>query len=236
MKITSKNYKRRFVISDIHGCKKTLKKLVKSLELTPDDALFFLGDYIDRGPNSSGVIDYILKLKSKNYNIFTLRGNHEQSVLDASEEYSKKEFYKYLKRILKSEDLLKKNKKLKTRYKKFFMQTEFFFELEDFFLVHAGFNFNKKNFLEDEISMLELRSWEFTLDRTNGKKIVHGHRPTYYKKIKKAVKNNNNRIPLDNGCVFNKKHRHYDHTKLGRLCCLNLDTFELICQKNIDKI
>ncbi|MEA3451972.1 MAG: metallophosphoesterase, partial [Bacteroidota bacterium] len=217
------------------------KEIVSSISFISDilgigskeDVLFFLGDYIDRGPSSSGVIDYLLKLKRKNYNIYTLRGNHEESILKASAEYPKKEFYKYLKRILKSEDLLNKKKKLKKRYKKFFKQTDFFYELEDFFLVHAGFNFKKKNFLEDKISMLELRSWEFTLKKTKGKKIIHGHRPTHYKKIKKAIKKNN-RIPLDNGCVFNKKHKHYDHTQLGKLCCLNLDKLELICQKNVD--
>ncbi len=234
MKINSKNFKRRLVISDIHGCKKTLKALIKKIELSRDDALFLLGDYIDRGPNSSGVVDYLLKLRKKNYNIFTLKGNHEFNILKAYDEYPKKEFYKYTKRILKSNDLLNKKKELKAKYISFFKQTEYFFELEDLFLVHAGFNFNKDFFLSDFSSMLIIRNWEFDLNRTNGKRIIHGHQPTYLKDIKKAIKNKNARIPLDNGCVYNKKHRFYDYKQLGKLCCLDLDSFELICKKNID--
>lgn len=234
MKIKSKKYARRFVISDIHGCNKTLQALVEKLKLTKNDALFFLGDYIDRGPDSSGVIKYILNLRKNNFNVFTLRGNHEHSIMIASIEYTKNEFYKYVKRILKSEDLLNKNKELKTKYINFFKQTEFFFELEDFYLVHAGFNFKKKDFLSDTSAMLEIRMWEPDITKTKNKPIIHGHQPTTFNKIKKAIKKRKARIPLDNGCVYNKQYRFYDYTKLGKLCCLNLDSMKLIYQENID--
>lgn len=234
MKIESKKYARRFVISDIHGCQKTFQTLVEKLELKEDDALFLLGDYIDRGPDSSGVIKYILNLRENNFNVFTLRGNHEQNIMIASIEYPKNEFYKYVKKILKSEDLLNKNKELKTKYINFFRQTEFFFELEDFFLVHAGFNFKKEDFLSDTSSMLEIRNWKPDIEMTKNKPIIHGHQPTTLIKITKAIRKRKARIPLDNGCVYNKQHRFYDYTTLGNLCCLNLDTMELIYQVNID--
>lgn len=46
-----------------------------------DDTLVFLGDYIDRGPKSYDVVDFILKMGEENPNMITLRGNHEDFVI-----------------------------------------------------------------------------------------------------------------------------------------------------------
>jgi serine/threonine protein phosphatase 1 len=74
-----------YVIGDIHGCLAPLKRLLENLE--PDlhrDRLLFVGDYIDRGPDSRGVVDYILGLKARypEENIICLKGNHEAMFLD----------------------------------------------------------------------------------------------------------------------------------------------------------
>lgn len=50
-----------YAIGDIHGCLKALKDLMAQLPLTPKDEVIFLGDYIDRGPDSKGVVDYLLE-------------------------------------------------------------------------------------------------------------------------------------------------------------------------------
>jgi serine/threonine protein phosphatase 1 len=47
----------RYAISDIHGCPKTLAALIGEIGLEKKDELFLLGDYIDRGPDSQGVIN-----------------------------------------------------------------------------------------------------------------------------------------------------------------------------------
>lgn len=65
-----------YVIGDIHGHLKVLETLINKLNLHHDDHLVFVGDYVDRGPNSLGVIKYIHTLKEK-YKITTLIGNHE---------------------------------------------------------------------------------------------------------------------------------------------------------------
>lgn len=234
MKITSKIFDKRFVIPDVHGCCKSLISLVNSLKLTKNDVLFFLGDYIDRGKNSSCVLDYIINLKSSGYNIFTIRGNHEQNFLDCSIEYEPNFFYNFAKRRLKSADLLNSDGSIIEKYNNFLLETYYFFELEDFFLVHGGFNFKNDNFLSDVDAMLDLRFWEFDEAITGGKKIIHGHQPTYFDDIMIAIENKNSRIPLDNGCVYNVPHRFYDFTKLGKLTCLNLDTFEIFFQNNIE--
>ena len=77
---------RRFAISDIHGCSKTLIKLVlDEIKLTKSDELYLLGDYINKGPDSKGVIDFIFELRNSGYNVQCLRGNHEQYLLDGLE-------------------------------------------------------------------------------------------------------------------------------------------------------
>ncbi|NJL76491.1 MAG: hypothetical protein HC892_17235 [Saprospiraceae bacterium] len=52
-------------MSDIHGCVKTFKALLQKVEWVATDELYLLGDYVDRGPDSKGVIDYILDLQAR---------------------------------------------------------------------------------------------------------------------------------------------------------------------------
>lgn len=72
---------RTFAISDIHGCLKQFKSLVKNLGLGVNDTLILMGDYIDRGEDSAGVLDYIIELKEV-FNVVTLLGNHDAMLRD----------------------------------------------------------------------------------------------------------------------------------------------------------
>ncbi len=72
-----------FVIGDIHGCADELRYLIDGLPVRPDDEIIFLGDYIDRGPDSCGVVSFLIKLKNQlteNRLVF-LKGNHEDMLL-----------------------------------------------------------------------------------------------------------------------------------------------------------
>ncbi len=73
---------RCYVIGDIHGCLDELRYLVEGLPLESGDRLVFLGDYVDRGPNSKGVLTYILELQKKeDLELICLKGNHEDMFL-----------------------------------------------------------------------------------------------------------------------------------------------------------
>lgn len=78
-------YKRLYVIGDIHGCANELSHLLLHLvqveKLSTDDAVVFIGDYIDRGPDSRGVIQELLGFKAAYPNCSFLRGNHEDMFL-----------------------------------------------------------------------------------------------------------------------------------------------------------
>ncbi len=224
----------RYVISDIHGCYDTFISLLQKINLQKYDQLFLLGDYIDSETKGDKVLDYIIELNELNYNIFPLRGNHEENTLNAFAEYDKATFMFYVGRINKSKTLIDENGKLKKKYFDFMNALPYFYELDDFYLVHAGFNFKIENSLTDFVSMLELRKQHDNSDLFNGKRTVFGHKVRYLDEIREAIKSNSANIPLDNGCVYTKKHKVYDVSRTGSLCCLNLDTMELIVQKNVE--
>lgn len=71
-----------YAIGDIHGCLTALTSLADAVQFQPDDTIVFLGDYIDRGPNSKGVIDWLLEFE-KEHNAVFLKGNHEIMMLAA---------------------------------------------------------------------------------------------------------------------------------------------------------
>ena len=71
-----------FVIGDIHGCLAELRYLIDQLPIEHGDRLVFLGDYIDRGPDSMGVVSYLLELpKQATVDAVFLKGNHEDMFL-----------------------------------------------------------------------------------------------------------------------------------------------------------
>lgn len=67
---------RILAIGDVHGCLTALDTLLGLVGLRPTDQLVFLGDYVDRGPDSKGVLDRVLELR-RGYDVVCLRGNHE---------------------------------------------------------------------------------------------------------------------------------------------------------------
>jgi len=76
-----------FAIGDVHGCAEELRALIQKLPLRRDSLVVFLGDYIDRGPDSRGVVDTILDLQQY-CRVICLLGNHElmlREFLDGSD-------------------------------------------------------------------------------------------------------------------------------------------------------
>jgi serine/threonine protein phosphatase 1 len=70
-----------YAIGDVHGELDKLEELLQSLPLRDGDRLVFLGDYVDRGPDSCGVIDRLIELQ-KYWPCVFLLGNHESMFLD----------------------------------------------------------------------------------------------------------------------------------------------------------
>ncbi len=83
---------RVIAIGDIHGCADALHGLVEVIKPTSSDTLVILGDYIDRGSNTKGVIDQLLDL-DKRCDLIPILGNHEEMLLSVLDGRAPKEWW-----------------------------------------------------------------------------------------------------------------------------------------------
>ncbi|MEQ8623892.1 MAG: metallophosphoesterase family protein [Vicingaceae bacterium] len=216
---------RRFAISDVHGCFKTFQSLLKQISLKKEDHLYLIGDLVNRGEYTKEVLDLILQLKSDAYQVYFIRGNHEQILINASKKSEAQR-----KRTLsacKAEELLDGNQ-IAEHYLRLLKDSFHYVDLEDFYLVHAGFDFSLENPFENKHQMLNIRNFKAKKKHLNGRKIVVGHTPKKLSKIISRIQKNKRKIYIDNGCVNN------NFIEQGNLLCLNLDTLALSIQKNLD--
>ncbi len=131
-----------WVIGDVHGYFETLQELLKKLDYTDDDVIIFMGDLIDKGPNSKAVFELVTKAE----NFFSIRGNHEEMLrLSLTPKYKgrmKKSWLKYggqntLNSISQDEEFAL-NEAANWIPLIESMPTELI--LKDFRIVHAGYN------------------------------------------------------------------------------------------------
>lgn len=73
-----------YAIGDIHGCLTALRTIFNEQYIKPGDTVVFLGDYIDRGPNSKGVFDWLI-VHQNMFNFKFILGNHEIMMLTAKD-------------------------------------------------------------------------------------------------------------------------------------------------------
>jgi serine/threonine protein phosphatase 1 len=220
--------KRTFAIGDIHGCPRTFSKLVTEMIIPgPEDEIICVGDYIDRGPDSKGVIDSIIALKRRGCRIRTLRGNHEQLLLDALED--KEAFDQWLMcggdKTCNSFGIHEVSQ-LPDEYLSFFKQTEYYHATDQMIIVHAGLNFESDDPFADTDAMLWTRNTFVDLEKSGGRKIIHGHTPTPLQRIYSL--RHTNSINIDGGCVMT----HLEG--LGYLVAIRLETLELLAVRNCD--
>ncbi len=75
---------RTIAIGDIHGHLAALDAIITAIQPRPDDTLVLLGDYVDRGPDSKGVLERVIEL-SERLHVVAVKGNHEEMMLTARE-------------------------------------------------------------------------------------------------------------------------------------------------------
>jgi len=86
---------RLIAIGDIHGCDVAFAGLLSAIEVRPEDHLVVLGDFVDRGPNSRGVIERLLALDQQ-CQLTCLLGNHEEMLLHARDDLTRRAMYSWL--------------------------------------------------------------------------------------------------------------------------------------------
>lgn len=224
---------RKFAISDIHGAKATFLALLDKLAFSIYDELYLLGDYIDRGPDSKGVIDHIWKLQQEGYTIHCLRGNHEQMLIDSWEDPGRRGEIIYP-NTLKSFGVHYPHH-IDQPYIDWMKKLPYYLEEDGYIIVHAGLNFNVLNPLQDTTSMLWIRDTRAHIDRTwlRGRIVIHGHTPTPKEAILHYGENLDRtpQLVIDSGCVFRSR-----NPALGYLCAFELDTQELTFVECVDEL
>lgn len=214
---------RLFAIGDIHGCFDQLKELIEEkIRITIHDKLVLLGDYIDRGPKSKEVIDYIIALKEKGFDITALSGNHEQMLLDAWEEEDFTGIWMINggKETLKSFGI-KTVKDLEPDYLHFFRSLKLTVEIGKTLFVHAGFNDEIDHPFEDTFHMIWKCRKNYSHFLLKDKTIVHGHCTIPATTCDERIKANDRVINLDTGCVY------VGYKGYGRLTALELQSREI---------
>lgn len=83
---------RTIAIGDVHGCSVALSTLLDAIEPTPHDTIVVLGDFIDNGPDTKGVIDRLIRLQLE-CQLIVLCGNHEEIMLTAARDRTKYSFW-----------------------------------------------------------------------------------------------------------------------------------------------
>lgn len=73
---------RLIAIGDIHGCSAALEAIIERIDPGPDDVIVTLGDYVDRGPDTPGVLNQLIALRRR-CRLLPLLGNHDQIMLAA---------------------------------------------------------------------------------------------------------------------------------------------------------
>ncbi len=192
---------RILAIGDIHGCAKTFQHLLlEILHADKSDMIICLGDFVDRGPDSKGVIDFIVELRDSHYTVVTLRGNHEDLMInsDNSEEGRVRWLVNGGAETLKSFGVTS-YADLGSRYKEFFENTSFYFLHGQYIFTHAGLNLKIEDPLSDTTAMMWIRNVKptpFLDDRV----LIHGHTPIRLSEI--TSQQGVRIINIDGGCVY----------------------------------
>jgi serine/threonine protein phosphatase 1 len=233
---------RIYAIGDVHGCCDQITALLTHLEqvekITSEDQIIFLGDYIDRGPNSKGVLDRLIKFKEDFPSTVFLRGNHEDMFMgflgmggnygqwyltnggnEVFKEYNLSHHVRDSRevggRIISGLTCEELRSLFPANHIAFIQFTERHLTVNDtLFFVHAGLNpkFKFENQTDEEFFWV--REPFLMNSHTFEKTIIHGHTisPAPYFNLPYE-------ISLDTGCFFNPA---LGWDECGALSCLKI--------------
>lgn len=218
---------RVYAIGDVHGCNGLLGtahgKIVEDLRARPvsDYRIVHVGDYVDRGPDSAGVVERLMKLSADNPKIVCLKGNHEAMMLEFLDDPRAKGFLNnggldttrsYGVKLpwpnsLDAAAVRAEFAQVVSRDHLAFIQgLKLSFRFGDYFFCHAGIRPQVALNKQREDDLLWIR-YDFLDDRREHEAvIIHGHTPREEPEVKP------NRINIDTGAFAT-----------GRLTCLVLE-------------
>ena len=199
-----------FAIGDIHGCFDKLQSLLAKIHIDfARDSLVFLGDYVDRGPDSFEVVEYLTGLKRRYPQIVFLKGNHEEMLLDYLLGVDQMGYLltggrQTMDSYLKQPSAAGSDT-IPTAHRDFYETLTLYHETEQYFFAHAGLK--PKVLLADQSphDLLWIRQEFIRSTYDFGKQVVFGHTP-----LPKPLVTPN-KIGIDTGAVYG-----------GKLTCVEL--------------
>jgi serine/threonine protein phosphatase 1 len=207
--------------------------LLKRLKLNHSDRLYLLGDYVDRGNDSKGVLDIIIELQTAGYDVRPLRGNHDDMMLKALlDDNNSSDFMKWyeiwgIHTLASFDEMFVCG--IPDAYSTFLESLPIIYVEDDFVLVHAGLDMSKDDPINQTSVYDMLWNKPVSVDsyKLGGRSLVIGHRIQTLDAIRASLKTNC--IRLDNGAFTKNK------PGCGNLVALNLDAMTLTMQPWLDE-
>lgn len=170
---------RIFAIGDIHGSLVALKTLLEMIVPTAKDKLIFLGDYINRGDDSKGVLDTLMNLPDS-CQVVTIMGNHELMMLDGLKYPDAFNFWLRVggDKTLQSFGLLPLRHEclhLPFHYISFLKNLKAYYETDDFIFCHASIFGDVPMSQQDDYGLRWRKLESSHVGHISGKKVVCGH-------------------------------------------------------------
>ena len=217
-----------YAIGDIHGCFDQLVRLYDIIKKDIDDLQprrsteIFLGDYVDRGPDSREVVDWLIQSRPASDERVCLMGNHEAVLLDylanpqmvdvwrnfgAAETFVSYGLPPHASTTRTSIEKAHRDflAALPKEHKEFFETLPRYIEIGEYFFTHAGVNPNKNLNAQSDNDLLWIREPFLSSKRSLGRTVIHGHTPRAEPELR------TNRINVDTGAYYS-----------GTLSCVRL--------------
>ncbi len=164
---------RYIAITDIHGELKKLESVLAQIDIKSDDIFVFMGDYIDRGPDSKGVVDRIIKQSETNKCIYLI-GSHEYALLHSPSD----DYYRYLFDNYGGPATIRSYGSFNNIFRihgDFFKSLKFYYLTDKYLFVHAGINPDYSLEEQNEVDLVYIRSKFIYSKHKLPQKIIFGH-------------------------------------------------------------
>jgi diadenosine tetraphosphatase ApaH/serine/threonine PP2A family protein phosphatase len=192
-----------YAIGDIHGSLAKLRDLIAHCERDAGGepmTLVFIGDYIDRGPDSRGVVDYVMGLEARlGANAIALKGNHEELAVAAADSGTRAGNW-----LVNGGDKTLRSygvataQELPADHLAWFRALGLSFDDGQRLFVHAGIDPARPLDDQDAHDLIWIREPFLFDERDHGRLIVHGHTP-----LRTGMPDlRANRLNIDTGAVF----------------------------------
>ncbi len=171
-----------YAVGDIHGQLHMLEALVERVSFQEDDEVVFLGDFIDRGRDSRGVVEFLISFQKRHPRAVCLRGNHEDMFLDhlagggnyEAGVYFMNGGHETLDGYLDTRGEIR----LPEAHAAFFENLQWMHVSRGFIFVHAGLRPGVSLERQDPMDLVWIRREFLDAEHDFGKPVVFGHTPT----------------------------------------------------------